>query len=142
MKDFLTIKRKRRKNVERSLQQSFFKWLCIQHPKLEPLCFHIPNEGERSVVEGYQLKLAGLKSGVCDVFCSFPSTDGFKILCGLYIEFKANKKKPKKEQLEFIDLVNKNGYCAVWVDNLDDAMYEFNLYVKNRSCMEAVCQSL
>ncbi|MGL4341229.1 MAG: VRR-NUC domain-containing protein [Lactococcus lactis] len=141
MKDFLTIKRKRRKNIELSLQQSFFKWLSLQHPTLEPFCFHIANEGKRSEIGGYQLKLAGLKKGICDVFCSFPSTDGFKILCGLYIEFKSKGNKPTKEQLNFIDLVNRNGYCAVWVDNLDDAMYEFNLYVKNRSCMEAVCRS-
>jgi hypothetical protein len=139
-KELLTV-RKKRNYEELKLQQSFFKWLEFQYPKLRPLCFHIPNEGKRSLIGNVQLRLAGLANGVCDVFCSFPSTDGCTILHGLYMEFKAKGKKPTETQLDFMDRVKDNNYSAVWVDNIDDAMYEFNLYFKNRSYMEAVCQS-
>lgn len=40
----------------------------------------------------------------------------------LAIEVKAPKKKPSKEQLDFIERVKAKGGIAFWTDNLDDVV--------------------
>ena len=56
-------------NTELTEQQAVMEWAEYQtgrYPELK-LLYHIPNEGKRSVVNGANLKKAGLKKGVPDL---------------------------------------------------------------------------
>lgn len=84
---------------------------------------HIPNGGSRGsdaksrAIRGAKLKAEGVKSGVIDIF--WPNPIGS--YCGLYIEMKAPKEKPKKstskgglseDQIKFGNYVMSVGYCV------------------------------
>lgn len=84
---------------------------------------HVPNGGSRGgdprsrAIRGAKLKAEGVKSGVMDIF--WPNPIGS--YCGLYIEMKAPKEKPKKstskgglsdDQIKFGDFVVSVGYCV------------------------------
>ncbi len=74
------------------------------------------NEGKRTPLQGFNLKLMGLRSGVSDIFLYYPS-NGFH---GLFLEVKKNKKYAPSEmrtptwlaQLKFMEQVKSVGYAA------------------------------
>lgn len=91
-------------------QAALIEWTeRVKHlfPEIK-LLFHIPNGGSRNKLEACKLKRMGVRSGVSDVFLPMPK-GGW---CGLYIEMKAGKGKPTKNQLEFITAMLKQGYAA------------------------------
>lgn len=71
--------------------------------------FHIPNGGSRNKREAKNLKRQGMRAGVPDL-CIPVAKRGFH---GLYIEMKYGRNKPTDKQLEWISLLNDNGYMAV-----------------------------
>ena len=95
---------------EDSEQIKLFQWAELQSGKYPELrwMYHIPNGGSRNKLEACKLKRMGVRSGVSDVFLPMPK-GGW---CGLYIEMKAGKGKPTKNQLEFITAMLKQGYAA------------------------------
>lgn len=128
LKDFDFKVKKKREYRERKLQKEFFKYIRLAYPRLAKNCFSIMNEGKREVWYGRQLKLAGMVSGVPDIFCAFPSRKDLVTYYGLFIELKDKGEKASKNQLEFIENVKEMGYEAIVVDNLDDAIWEFRAY--------------
>lgn len=90
-----------------------------QYPELKWL-FHIPNGGARGVrvagkyrpnlVAAGKLKAEGVKKGVSDYLLP-AARDGFN---GLFIELKAGKNRPTKEQREFLADMTDAGYRAEW----------------------------
>ncbi len=85
--------------TELTEQQAVMEWAEYQtgrYPELK-LLYHIPNEGKRSVVNGANLKKAGLKKGVPDL-CLPVAKGNYH---SLYIEMKKNKRcRPSAEQIE------------------------------------------
>jgi len=79
------------------------------YPELKWL-FHIPNGGARHRAVAAKLKAEGVKKGGSDYLLPAPRS-GF---CGLFIELKAGKNRPTKEQKEFIDDMRAQGYRAEW----------------------------
>ena len=76
--------------------------------------FAIPNGGARSKIEAARLVGLGVRSGVSDLFFSFPSP-GVPIKHGLYIEMKAPKphgKRASDNQFIFIERMLLAGYDA------------------------------
>ena len=117
--------RKPRQSPEFVLQKSFFQWLRWAHRDLYETAFAIPNGGLRNVIVAKKLKAEGVKAGVPDVLIAYPVS----IYHGLFIEFKAGKNKPTKEQLDMIEKLRKRGYhCAVCY-NIDHAMDLVDRYV-------------
>ena len=95
-----------------ALEQSIiFAWASMQenvYPELK-LMFAIPNGGYRNKLEAKNLKLQGVKSGVPDIFLSYPKGE----FHGLYIELKHGKNKTSENQNKWLTELNKAGYKAV-----------------------------
>lgn len=68
----------------------------------------VPNAGKRSPQWGARMVREGLSKGTPDTMILVPS-NGYH---GLIIEFKIKPNKLTKEQAQWIDRLNKNGYCA------------------------------
>lgn len=109
-------------------QQALFLWAAYQsgkYPELK-LIYHIPNEGKRSISAGSRLKSEGLKKGVPDI--CLPISNGK--YSALYIEMKSEKGKPSKEQLEWIECLNKAGNHAVIAYGWENAAKEIIKYLE------------
>lgn len=87
--------------------------------------FHIPNGGSRNKREAKNLKRQGVKKGIPDL-CVPVAKGGFH---GLYIEMKSETGKPTKEQLEWIETLNRNGYKAVVCYGFDEARETIDQYM-------------
>lgn len=116
------------KKTELSEQQAVMEWAEYQtgkYPELE-LLFHIPNEGKRTVVNGANLKKAGLKKGVPDL-CLPVARGGYH---HLYIEMKKDKRsKPSAEQIKWQIALNAEGNLAVVCYSADEAIYMLTQYL-------------
>lgn len=98
--------------LEAEEQKMLFKWAEImeqQYPELH-FMYHVPNGGRRRTKEAANLKKEGVKPGVPDVV--LPAVRG--CFHGLYIEMKRQQSgRVSKDQKEFLDFLQKQGYCAV-----------------------------
>ena len=91
-------------------QTALFEWAELmrgQLPGIE-LMYHVPNGGSRNHAEAAHLKAQGVKAGVPDICLPVPRG----AYHGLYIELKAGKNKPTKEQREWISALRKQKYAA------------------------------
>ncbi len=88
-------------------------------------CVHIPNESKRSQAYGAKMKRMGLRKGFPDLFLPM-ARKGFH---GLFIELKRDRHSPPtKEQLGWIDKLNKEGYRAVICHGIDETIAEIKDY--------------
>jgi len=98
---------------EHAEQVAIFEWAKLnlaKYPQLENL-FAIPNGGQRSGRTGAMLKAEGVKSGVPDMFLSYPC-NGYH---GLFIELKKRNGNPSdvsEAQADWISRLNQAGYLA------------------------------
>ncbi len=102
---------------ENQEQRALVQWLSV-HPVLKHLFLKLNNEGKRTVVQGYGLKLMGLRPGASDLLIYLPSPKGS--YHGLFLEVKRNKRYTKSEmstntwksQIEFLERVKSVGYAG------------------------------
>ena len=99
-------------------QRALFQWAGYaeqQYPELK-LLHHIPNGGKRDVRTAANLKREGVKAGVPDI--CLPVARGQ--YHGLYIELKTVKGKVQKNQKEWLNALNSEGYatkvCYGWLE--------------------------
>ncbi len=93
------------------------KWLSY-HPIVRDYFCKNNNEGKRTAVQGHNLKLLGLRTGVSDLFIYYPNKS--RSLAGLWLEVKRNKKYSLSErstptwvaQEKFISNVKSVGFAA------------------------------
>lgn len=89
-------------------------------------CFiHIPNEQKAGPQFLGKLKKMGLIKGVPDFFLAIPAR-GFP---GMWLEIKATKKKPTKDQMAFLNCMNDQGYLCKWSDDLDYSINTISYYL-------------
>lgn len=89
-------------------------------------CFHIPNGGKRDAREAYNLKRQGVKPGVPDLCIPVPNSKYH----GLYIEMKrANGGTLTKHQVEWLERLKYNGYCAYCCHGADNAIALIEQYL-------------
>ena len=109
--------------TENQEQRALVRWLSI-HPVLKDYYFKNHNEGLRTIGQGWNLKLMGLRSGVYDLFICYP----VKPWHGLFLEVKRNMRYSASQmstdtwlaQDEFRRIVKSVGYkaeiCYGWED--------------------------
>lgn len=104
--------------TEAQEQRALFQWAGLaeqQYPELK-LLHHIPNGGKRDARTAANLKKEGVKAGVPDM--CLPVARGQ--YHGLYIELKTAKGKVQKNQNEWLNALNKEGYatkvCYGWLE--------------------------
>jgi hypothetical protein len=98
--------------TEQQHQQSLFKWsqqphIRAQYPCLK-LLHHIPNERQCSPAMGRQLKLAGVRAGICDLHLPV-ARGGYH---SLYIEMKNETGRTSPEQEWWVDNLLAEGNFA------------------------------
>jgi VRR-NUC domain len=107
-----------RPGTEAAHQTALFAWAALstyQWPELAWM-FAIPNGGTRNPVEAGFLKSAGVRAGVPDIF--LPVARWGKH--GLWIELKVGNNKPRKNQNEWMKMLEHLGYAVVvaysWIE--------------------------
>jgi len=94
------------------------------------LVFAIPNGGFRNTAEAAKLKWQGVRPGVPDLFIPV-QRGGYG---GLFIEMKRADGKPSditKEQMEWLEQLNDNGYMATVCFGFEDAIRTIDGYLKH-----------
>jgi hypothetical protein len=91
------------------------------------LLYAIPNGQYRP---GQRME-AGLKSGVPDLCLPVPraALADRPAYHALYIELKKPGEKPRKEQVKWLDALNRQGNHAVWTDDADLAVALIKWYL-------------
>lgn len=115
---------------EETEQITLIDWCNInicKYPELS-LIYHIPNGGQRNKSEAARLKRAGVKRGVPDLCLPVPR----KNYHGLYIEMKYGNGRTSKEQKEWIQQLNKNGYYAVVCNGFEEAKTTIETYITTK----------
>lgn len=112
-------------------QTQVVKWAELQMgrwPDLQWL-YHIPNGGKRRRTEAARFKAMGVKAGVPDLCLPVPK-GGYH---GLYIEMKRQEGgKLSKDQREWIEGLDKNGYCVRRCDGARQAIAVLEAYMRGR----------
>lgn len=109
---------------ESDVQAYIFQWSAYI-PQLKYM-FAIPNGGSRDVREAVNLKRQGVKRGVSDIFIPIPTSNYH----GMFLELKVGKNKPSKEQVAFLQFVNRVGYCGVVCYGFEEAVITIQKYLK------------
>ena len=114
--------------TEAQEQEALFRWAAysrVKYPELA-LIYHIANEGKRSGLTGYRLKLQGLQPGVPDICLPVPSGR----FTALYIELKRrNGGRVSEAQRGWISALNRVGCRAVVCRGWDEAREEIERYL-------------
>jgi hypothetical protein len=117
---------------ENQEQRALVQWLNF-HPILKNFFCKNNNEGKRTVSQGWNLKLMGLRAGVSDLFIYYPT----KSYHGLFVEMKRNKKYTKSERLtdtwimqeKFLENVKSVGYAGFICYGFEDAKKTIEKYL-------------
>jgi hypothetical protein len=113
----------KRQNPEHWICKEFMTWVRLnmrRYPCLE-LLFHIPNEGKRNPQIAAEI---GIRAGVPD-YCMPVSSLEYR---GFWLEIKAPKKKPTKQQLWWLERLRASGHWAEWTDDLQQAIFWADWY--------------
>lgn len=106
-------------------QIKLFDWLRTRED-LIPFCLHVANERRVSPIHGRILKRMGVRAGVSDIFIGI-SRGKYH---GMFLELKAGKNKPSKEQLQFMEDLSSQGYYCVWCQGYEAARELIENYLK------------
>ena len=110
-------------------QAALFRWAAYMSgtwPELERM-FHVPNGGSRNKIEAARLKMQGVKAGVPDI--CLPVARG--CYHGLFIELKKREGgRVSKEQREWVEYLDKAGYCAAVCHGWDAARALIERYMR------------
>jgi len=101
---------KPRKDEEHHSQVALMKWANLAEagrPELA-LLHSTPNGGHRHPATAAKMKAEGQKAGVLDLQLPVASAP----YIGLWIEMKAGKNKPTKEQLWWAQQLTEQGHCC------------------------------
>ena len=110
-------------------QQALIRWADYMAATVRPesrLLYHIPNGGTRGKAEAGRFRAEGVRAGVPDL--CLPVARGE--YHGLYIELKRTKGgKISEKQKEWLDALEKEGYCAAVCHGWDEAREKIETYL-------------
>lgn len=116
------------KEREHQEQCQLMRWLELQHPKAYEMTHATPNGGHRHKAVAAKLKKEGCKAGYPDLTIDI-ARGGFY---GLRIEFKASpphSASTQKNQLEWLNSLSEEGYCALLCKGFDSAKEAIHCYL-------------
>lgn len=104
--------------------------LVIQYCNLRKIpIFHIPNGSYKSLTARIKSKKEGLKAGVPDLMIPVAKGNYY----GLFIEMKRVKNsKVSVQQLQWLELLNNQGYKAIVCYGSSAAIKEIEEYIKEK----------
>jgi len=117
------------KQSEHTEQVLIFKWAALQSGKYPCLKFMYStlNGIRLSIGSAVKAKASGNKRGLPDIVLPYRN----KTYTGLYLELKFGKNKPSKEQKEYMEYLNTQGYLAVWKIGSKEAIDLIKEYLEN-----------
>ena len=128
------------KSEEADHQKAVIEWAAWHEKKWPCLKFlyACPNEGKHKVQYRVHQKAMGVKSGVPDLFLPYPIArppekreyGWVEPFHGLYIEMKAGKNKPTKNQQDWIKYLSEAGYRVEVCWSCDEAIAVIKSYLK------------
>lgn len=118
----------KRINPESLEQIAVIDWIKAQHPWLIGHTMAIPNDGRRSKIGGYILRLLGLLPGASDLFIAWPT----KAYHGFFLEMKSKKGRPTKLQLDFLFRMKNVGYEGKVAYGADEAIDMIKNYLSEK----------
>lgn len=114
------------KRAEDQIQAALFEYLGKAFPSSARWFMHPPNGGQRNVIVAAQLKRAGVRRGVPDLW--FPQRRGG--FCGLAMELKAPKGRVTPEQVEWLEMLAEEGWLTSVCVGLDAAIATVDAYMR------------
>lgn len=87
--------------------------------------FHVPNGGFRDPITASRMKRAGVKKGVPDLFLPVSN----HLWHGLWIEMKAGGGRQSREQKDWEDFLEGQGYKYVLCHSADEAIKALQDYL-------------
>ena len=114
-----SVRKPRRKQPEEDFQRAVFVWVRQREPTHPQLRWflHTPNGGARSPGEAGKLKAMGVRPGVADVTCPFPSGHWRGFACEL--KAPGREKTLSAEQEEFLAMASASGWLCGVATTLD-----------------------
>ena len=112
---------------ESTTQRTCVKWFRLQYPQYARLLFAVPNGGVRSRQTGAVLKAEGVVAGVADLILFVPSGN-YHALC---IEMKTETGRQSKEQKEWQEAVETQGYRYSLCRSIDEFYELIENYIKS-----------
>ena len=100
-------------------------WEWLTWKQLDKFCFHVSNEGRRSLHTGARLKAIGLRAGVSDYFIGLPRGR----FHGCFLELKVGKNKLTKAQYELFEHMATQDYYCAWATGFDEAKQTIETYL-------------
>jgi hypothetical protein len=119
---------RKRGSPEGRLQAECVKIAWNEYPEMRGLYYAIPNEnsrGDSNAITGAIRKSYGIVAGVADTYLAMARGGYF----GLYIEFKSEVGRQRKEQVEFQQRVEQQGYKYVVVHSVEEWRKEWDEYL-------------
>ena len=119
---------RKRGSPEGRIQSSCIQIAWNEYPETRGLYYSIPNEnsrGDSNAITGAIRKSYGIVAGVADTYLAMARGGYF----GLYIEFKSEIGRQRKEQVEFQQRVEQQGYKYVVVRRVEDWRRELDEYL-------------
>jgi hypothetical protein len=113
------------KHLEDDLQAACITWFDLQYPKIKNLLFHVPNGGNRNIIEAARLKKQGVRAGVSDLILLIPKGQ----FHGMIIEMKSEKGKTSILQDEWLKLVDNMEYYTIVCNSFDLFRAKINEYL-------------
>jgi len=116
---------------EHNHQVTVVQFFHLQYPAYKAMLMAYPSGaiigGKNKFGLINKMKREGWKKGVPDLFIAVPNEEYH----GLFIEMKDDKKscKPSLEQVQYINELNSNGYCAQVCWGADDAIELIRQYM-------------
>ena len=107
---------------EYQLQKAVCKYLDLNNVLY---CGSMGGQYQAHFSQRIKAKKSGYKKGFPDLFIYEPRGD----FHGLAIELKVGYNKPTKDQLEWIENLNKRNYKAVVCRGMDETLFEIQKYL-------------
>ena len=119
---------RKRGSPEGAIQSHCIQIAWNEYPETRGIYYAVPNEnsrGDSNAITGSIRKSYGIVAGVADTYLAMARGGYF----GLYIEFKSDVGRQRKEQVEFQQRVEAQGYKYVVVRSVDEWRKEWDEYL-------------
>lgn len=119
---------RKRGSPEGRVQAECVKIAWNEYPETRGIYYAVPNEnsrGDSNAITGAIRKSYGIVAGVADTYLAMARGGYF----GLYIEFKSEVGRQRKEQVEFQQRVEQQGYKYVVVRSVEEWRKEWDEYL-------------
>lgn len=108
--------------TEHQIQVAVVQWCDLQRIPI----FAIPNGGKRAIMTARKLKDEGVKPGVPDLM--IPLIRGK--FGGMFLELKSGSGRIRPQQVEWIERLEKEGYCCALAWSVEQAIEAIREYTR------------